>query len=104
MGKKSAAEIRESLLKQLKDRGANVAHFENLIDDYCYYEQQEKKMQADVKRRGLIYKTTSAQGYEIEKENPSVKAAYMYNKQKLAILKELELTTKTAVNTDNDEL
>lgn len=104
MAKKSITKVRESMIKQLIEMGANVAHYENLIDDYCYYEQQEKKMQADVRRRGITYPATSAQGYDIEKENPAVKAAYMYNKQKLAILKEMNLTTKNVVTEDADEL
>lgn len=96
--------IKESLIKQLEDKGANVEHFLSLIDDYIWYWNQEKAMQKDIKKRGFMFKTTSASGYQIEKENPSVKNAVVYNKQKLAILKQLELTTDNVVSDDDDEL
>lgn len=104
MAKKSIAAIRESLMKQLENLGGLTDHFAGLIEDYCYYERQERKMQADVKKRGLTFKTTSAQGYEIEKDNPSVKSAYIYNKQKLAIIKELGISVDNVVDESNAEL
>ena len=100
----SARKIKESLVKQLDSKGANTDHFLGLIDDYIWYFNEEKAMQKDIKIRGHSYKTTSASGYQIDKENPSVKNALMYNKQKLAILKQLELTTKNVINEDDDEL
>ena len=100
----NAKKIRESLIKQLKDKGANVEHFTSLIDDYMWYWKQEKEMQKDIKRRGFTFTAISASGNEYDKENPSVKNALMYNKQKLAILKELGLTTEHVVSEDGDEL
>ena len=100
----TARKIKESLVKQLQGKGANIDHFLGLIDDYIWYFNEEKSMQKDIKNRGHSYKTTSASGYEIDKENPSVKNALMYNKQKLAILKQLELTTKNVISDDDDEL
>lgn len=100
----SAREIKESLIKQLKDKNADIDLFLSLIDDYIFYWKQEKDMQKDIKNRGLSYTAISAQGKQYEKDNPSVKSAVMYNKQKLAILKELGLTTKTIKNDDDDEL
>lgn len=100
----TAKKIKESLIKQLEDKGAKVEHFLGLIDDYIWYFNEEKAMQKDIKNRGHSYKATSSAGYEIDKENPSAKNALMYNKQKLAILKQLELTTKNVVSDDDDEL
>lgn len=100
----SARKIKESLIKQLEDKGANVDHFLSLIDDYIWYWNQEKAMQKDIKERGFSFTAISASGKEYEKENPSVKNALMYNKQKLAILKELELTTKNVISDDDNEL
>jgi hypothetical protein len=99
----SAKNIRESLIRQLENKGANVEHFLSLIDDYIWYWTQEKAMQKDIKVKGYSYTAVSAAGKEYEKENPSVKNALMYNKQKLAILKELGLTTANCVS-DDDEL
>ncbi|MGN0625033.1 MAG: P27 family phage terminase small subunit [Oscillospiraceae bacterium] len=91
--KATAAEVRESLERQLRDRGADLDVYKCLLDDYMFYFAQERKMQADIKHRGLMVTSVSAQGKEYERENPSIKAAALYNKQKLQILKELNLTT-----------
>jgi hypothetical protein len=100
----SARKVKDSLIKQLEDNHANVEHFKSLIDDYLWYWNQEKAMQKDIKVRGFTFETTSASGFPIDKENPSIKNAVAYNKQKLAILKELELNTRNVVIEDDDEL
>lgn len=86
-------DVKNSLIKQLEDKGADVAHFLGLIDDYIFYYKQEKKLQAEVRNKGMTIKATSASGKEYDKENPAYKAAALCNKQKLAILRELGLTT-----------
>lgn len=85
--------IKSSLINQLEYKGANVEHFLKLIDDYVFYDKQEKKAHKDINEKGATIKTTSASGYPIIKENPNCKAAVMFNKQKLAILKQMGLTT-----------
>lgn len=100
----SAKKIKDSLIKQVEAKNANVEHFISLIDDYIWYWNQEKAMQKDIKERGFTFKTISSAGYEIQKENPSIKNALAYNKQKLSILKELGLTTANTILEDNDEL
>lgn len=100
----TATSIKDSLVEQLDKKGANIDHFYSLIDDYIWYWKEEKAMQKDIKKRGRTYKTISAAGKEYEKDNPSVKNAILYNKQKLAILKELQLTTSNVMSDDDDEL
>lgn len=101
----SAKKIKESLIQQLKNKSADVEHFKDLIDDYIWFFEQEKAMQEDIKIRGHSYKAKSSSGYSINKENPSVKNALMYNKQKLAILKQLGLTIENTISDDdNDDL
>lgn len=95
----TASDVRASLRRQLQERGAETPHFLALIDDYMFYYQQEKKMQAAVKK-GLTVKAKSAAGKEYDKENPAIKAAALYSKQKLAILRELGLTTDTVPPVD----
>lgn len=97
--------IKESLIAQLQAKGADIDFYKSLIDDYVFYWEQERKMQANIRKRGLTYEAEAATGRKIEKENPSVKTAYMYNKQKLAILDKLGLSTKEILESDdNDEL
>lgn len=101
----SKNQIKESLISQLEAMGASIDFYKSLVDDYIFYWEQERKMQADIRKRGRVYKTKAATGKEIEKENPSVKTAYMYNKQKLAILDKLGLSTEKIIESeDNDEL
>ena len=101
---KNLKAIRESLKAQLEHKGADVAHFETLIDDYCFYCEQEEKMQKDIEENGIILKDVkSSTGKIYDKENPCVKLATVYNKQKLAILKQLELTTNDNIGSDIDD-
>lgn len=86
--KMTAEDVKKSLIRQLEDRGANVEHFLALIDDYVFYYKQEKKAQAEVRKNGMTIKATSASGKEYDKENPAIKAAALFNKQKLTILRE----------------
>ena len=55
----------------------------------------EKKAQAEVRKNGMTIKATSASGKEYDKENPAIKAAALFNKQKLTILREQDLRTDT---------
>lgn len=100
----SIASIKKSLIIQLKNNSANVNHYLGLIDDYIWFCEQEKEMQDDIKKRGHSFKTTSASGFPIDKENPSVKNAKMYNDHKLKILKQLGLEAKNIVDDPDDEL
>lgn len=85
--------IKDSLIKQLQVKGAKVAHFENLIDDYLFMFDTKNKLQKDIKKRGVSYETTSANGFKITKQNQSVKDLVAVEKQMIALLKELGLTT-----------
>lgn len=98
------AEIKESLINQLKNKKADTEYFLSLVDDYIWYWDQEKAMQRDIKVKGRTYESTSASGFNINKENPSVKNAMLYNKQKLTILKEMGLSTDNIISDDKDEL
>lgn len=100
----TAKKIKESLIKQLQDKGADVEHFKSMVDDYIWCWNQERAMQKDIKKKGRSYTATSAAGNEYEKDNPSVKNAILYNKQMLSILKELGLTTENVISDDEDEL
>lgn len=90
-----ASEIRKSLEDQLKAKGADVTLYRALIDDYMWFHQQFRQMQADIKKYGRTYTATSAAGKDYEKENPSVKNALLYSRQMIAILGALGLDTKT---------
>lgn len=100
----SAKNVKESLLEQIKTKGADVALYRAQIDDYMWFLQQERQMQADIRKNGRTYLATSAAGKEYEKDNPSVKNALLYSRQMVAILGALGLSTETVVppNTGKD--
>lgn len=91
----SVKKVRESLIEQLREKGADVTCFQELIDSYCYFYALERVMRADVKKNGLLIEVTTAAGGLAQKENPSIKNAASYNRQRLQILKELGLTTSS---------
>lgn len=100
MAAKSEKAIRESLMTQLRAQGADVSHFEGLVDDYVEYFRMVKKMKADIKKRGLSYAAMSAAGKEYEKDNPNVKLLPQYTRAMLMILKDLGLTTDKVAEED----
>lgn len=89
----SKEKIRNSLTKQLEVKGAKVAHFEDLINDYLFLFDTKKLLQKDIKARGVAYQTRSASGVPITKQNQSVKDLVAVEKQMVSLLKELGLTT-----------
>ena len=56
----SKPKIKESLIKQLEAKNANVAHFQDLIYDYLQLYDTKKMLQKDIKTRGVSYETLSA--------------------------------------------
>lgn len=102
----SERKIKESLLRQLEVKGANVPHFYDLICDYLVLYKTKKMLQKDIMTRGVSYKTMSASGYEITKQNQSVKDLVAVEKQMMSMLKEMGLTTDapTGVETLDEDL
>lgn len=97
-------DIKKGLIKQLETKGANTPHFMSLVEDYMFLHDQVQKMKKSIKEDGLEYNATSAAGKEYMKENPAVKNVIIYNRQMLAILKELGLSTDGAGEQEDDEL
>lgn len=96
-------DIKDSLIQQLKSQGADVPHFLSLIDDYVFLYGQVQKMKADIRKNGMSYEAMSAAGKAYEKDNPALKHIVAFNRQMLAILKELNLSTEK-VDAPDDEL
>lgn len=102
MAKVAIERLKKNLVEQLEKKGADVECFLDMIDSYIFYTQQERKMQTDIRKNGLSYKAVSSTGKEYVKDNPSIKNAIMYNKQRLAILEKMGLSI-TTVETDADD-
>lgn len=95
--------LRESLIEQLKAKGADVDCYIDLVDAYMFYTKKERAMQADINKRKLSFKAVSSTGKSYEKDNPSVKNAVLYNKQRLAILNQLGLSIEKVEKTGTDD-
>ncbi len=102
----SKSKIKDSLIRQLEVKGANVPHFYDLICDYLMLYETKKMLQKDIMKRGVSYETMSASGYKITKQNQSVKDLVAVEKQMMSMLKEMGLTTDapTGVETLNADL
>ena len=99
------SQIRKSLTEQLNEMGAKVAHFEDLINDYLALYDVKNQLIKEIKDRGVTYPDYSAAGVAMQKNNPSTKDLVSVNRQMLAILKELGVsTTSIKKPEDNDEL
>jgi hypothetical protein len=99
----SQKRVRESLIKQLEAKGAKVDCFLDLVESYMFYTKKEREMQKDINARGLSFEATSSTGKAYMKDNPSIKNAVMYNKQRLAILDKLGLTIEKVESGDTDD-
>lgn len=99
-------DIRNSLMEQLANKGANVSHFEDLINDYIEFWKTKNALQKDIAKRGVMYEDLSSVGVKMQKNNPSVKELVMVNRQMLQILKDLGLNTDNVGcgNEDEDDL
>ena len=91
--KPKKAEIEASLIRQLEAKNAKIPHFSDLIADYMAFWELKRKLQADIRKRGVSYETRSAAGVMIVKQNQSVKDLVAVNKQMLSLLAQLGLTT-----------
>lgn len=98
----SKVKIKESLMQQLKKRGAKIECFEDLICDYISFYDIKKQLQRDIRKRGVSYEQDGSAGGKIVKQNQSVKDLVAVNKQMLTILEKLNLTTDM-VDAINDE-
>jgi len=101
---KTRENIRESLIMQLHGMGANVAHFENLIEDYLSFWDTKAKLNEDIKTRGIVYEDFSASGVSMKKNNPSVKDVVTVSRQMLMILDKLGIDTKNVPDGGEDDL
>lgn len=102
--KPTEAQIRTSLYAQLQAKEADVPHFADLVEEYMDFWKLEKKLEADIKKRGINYEERMSTGISKTVNNPSVKDKVAVSKQKQAILEKLGITTDKFVSADGDEL
>lgn len=104
MRKPSKTRVKNSLIEQLTQMGANIPFFEDLVEDYMCLWDVKNGLQKDIKERGVTYIDVSSVGVEMTKNNPSTKELTMVNRQMLSILEKLGLSTDKCKIEDDDEL
>lgn len=97
------ADIRKGLIRQLEMKGVKTSYFLSMVEDYMFLHGQVQKMKTSIRKDGVEYEAVSAAGKNYTKENPAVKNIVLYNRQMLAILKELGLNTDGAEGSEEDD-
>lgn len=98
--------IKESMIEQLRKRGADIPVYLELVDKYIGLTEQMIDMEKNIKKKGRTYEAISAAGKVYEKDNPDVKNILAYHDKRLAILKQLDMTPETVIPevTEEDDL
>lgn len=103
MGKVNKKLIKCSLLRQLEKKGANIAVFEDLVNDYMRFYDYKKKLQKDIDSRGVTFQEKNCKGELVQKENPSMKNLINTNKQMLSIIDKLKLDPDSIIPEEDED-
>lgn len=95
-------DIKESLIKQLKEKDADALHYKSLVDDYVFLWNQKNKMKTSIKKDGMTIKAVSSTGKKYDKDNPAIKMVLLYEKQMLQILDKLGISPNNTINPDGN--
>lgn len=93
------SDVKSSLVGQLRNQGADVAHFLDLIDQYMFFRREFRRLKKEAKL-GTMIEVTGASGV-YQKENPAIKQAAVCSQRMTGILKELGLSTDKCVPRDD---
>lgn len=95
--------IKESLLEQLDKKGAKIAVFADLVDDYMSLFDIKNALKKDIKNRGVTYEDFNSSGVKVTKDNPSVKNLVNINRQMLAIIDKLKLDPNAIIPPEDED-
>lgn len=84
-------DVKMSLIRQLELRGMSAEFYMDLVNDYIYYWSLKKKLIADIKSKGLRYKTVNGNGMMVEKANENIVNLQKTTATMLKILADLKL-------------
>lgn len=84
-------EVKEDLIDQLIAKGKHQSFYTDLVDDYMKYWDLKRKLQKDIRDKGLRYEVTSGNGFVSEKPNESIQNIMKVTSTMLKILQDLGL-------------
>lgn len=102
-GKVTQKQVRESLLEQLRLQNKTSKFYEDLVNDYMTYWSLKKKLNTDINKKGLRYKTINGNGIEVEKANESVVNMPKITTAMLKILNDLNLKEPLSESSAEDD-
>lgn len=100
---KVAVEIKEDLLKQLKENETHGKHYEDLVNDYMALWDIKNRLIADIKERGVSVQWNNGKQVGMKK-NDSIPELNKTSAQMLKILSELGLKPLPKVDDDYDDI
>lgn len=98
------AQVEQSLMDQLAAKEALEPHFVDLVADYMRFRDIAKKLEDDIRKRGITYEETLSTGVKKVITNPSIKDRVAVSKQMNAILDKLGISPETNISGGGDEL
>ncbi|WP_423219649.1 P27 family phage terminase small subunit [Clostridium ihumii] len=98
---KVAVEIKEDLLKQLKENETHGKHYEDLVNDYMALWDIKNRLIADIKERGVSVEWNNGKQVGMKK-NDSIPELNKTSAQMLKILSELGLKPSPKVDDYDD--
>lgn len=102
--KQQRGRIRNSLLRQLKLKGADTPYFRDQIEKYMTMWDVCETMKKDLDEHGVQISTMLSTGVETIRTNEFVKLVPAYEKQMMATLNYLDLhVDNVAVEGDDDD-
>lgn len=91
-------------MDQLAAKEALEPHFVDLVADYMRFRDIAKKLEDDIRKRGITYEETLSTGVKKVITNPSIKDRVAVSKQMNAILDKLGISPDTNISSGGDEL
>lgn len=96
-------QIKESLLQQLRAKGADTYFYRDLVEKYMVLWDNVEEMMEDIRVRGRRYVSISVSGKEFEKDNMSMKMVPQYLKQMQSLLSDMGISPDKIVQEGADD-
>lgn len=102
--KMTAKKIKESLIAQLRSRGADIDVLVDRVDDYVKLWSIKKQLQKSIDADGAIIEECNNVGAMVKKPHPAIKELLGVEKQMIADAKHLGLEPEKILTAEDDEM
>lgn len=69
----TSKDVKDSMIEQLRRTGRATPHNLDMVDRYMELRQMAATLRKDVRQKGIRYTVTNGNGFEVEKDNASVR-------------------------------